>query len=75
MQFLKHSTFATLKPNTPYDTTPLSDLPFRSYKAINIPQNGLHTYIHTRVHPGFQNTGIAIARPARPVLKMSQIVR
>jgi len=23
----------------------LSDLPFRSYKALNIPQNGLHTYI------------------------------
>ena len=46
----------------------LSDLPFRSYKALNIPQNGLHTYTHIRLHPGFQNTGLAIARP---VLKIN----
>ena len=38
------------------------------YKALNIPQNGLDTNKHTRVHPGFQNTGLAIARP---VLKIS----
>ena len=44
----------------------LSDLPFRSYKALNIPQNGLHTHPATRSHPGFQNTGLA---KARPVLK------
>ena len=33
------------------------------YKALNIPQNGFHTDRQTDIHPGFQNTGLAIARP------------
>ena len=42
----------------------LSRFMFRRYKALNIPQNGLHTMWH----PGFQNTGVAIARPVLKIL-------
>ena len=33
------------------------------YKVLNIPQNGLDTDRKTDIHPGFQNTGLAIVRP------------